>query len=152
MKSLRAEGLAASPLLARQPPARSLGVGGGGPRHQWHAARRGSQRHPLPPVRHADRGAHDLGRAPRDRRPPRGTGPQLRPPQPARLIPAHWAAQGTAIPLTWNILQDVRQLFEFHFMVNAYRAGTVVAVAAGLLGWFMVLRAQSFAGHTLAVF
>jgi len=36
-------------------------------------------------------------------------------------------------------------------MVNAFRAGTVVAVAAGLLGWFMVLRAQSFAGHTLAV-
>jgi len=67
------------------------------------------------------------------------------------LIPAHWAAQGTAIPLTWNILQDVRQLFEFHFMVSAFRAGTVVAVAAGLLGWFMVLRAQSFAGHTLAV-
>jgi zinc/manganese transport system permease protein len=67
------------------------------------------------------------------------------------LIPAHWAAQGTAIPLTWNILQDVRQLFEFHFMVNAFRAGTVVAVAAGVLGWFMVLRAQSFAGHTLAV-
>jgi zinc/manganese transport system permease protein len=53
--------------------------------------------------------------------------------------------------LTWNIIQDVRQLFEFHFMVNAFRAGTVVAVAAGLLGWFMVLRAQSFAGHTLAV-
>jgi zinc/manganese transport system permease protein len=67
------------------------------------------------------------------------------------LIPAHWAAQGTGIPLTWNLLQDVRQLFEFHFMVNAFRAGTVVAVAAGLLGWFMVLRAQSFAGHTLAV-
>jgi zinc/manganese transport system permease protein len=67
------------------------------------------------------------------------------------LIPAHWAAQGSSIPLTWNIIQDVRQLFEFHFMVNAFRAGTVVAVAAGLLGWFMVLRAQSFAGHTLAV-
>jgi zinc/manganese transport system permease protein len=67
------------------------------------------------------------------------------------LIPAHWAAQGTGVPLTWNLVQDVRQLFEFHFMVNAFRAGTVVAVAAGLLGWFMVLRAQSFAGHTLAV-
>jgi zinc/manganese transport system permease protein len=67
------------------------------------------------------------------------------------LIPAHWAAQAGGVPLTWNLLQDVRQLFEFHFMVNAFRAGTVVAVAAGLLGWFMVLRAQSFAGHTLAV-
>jgi zinc/manganese transport system permease protein len=66
------------------------------------------------------------------------------------LIPAHWAAQGPS-GLTWNLVQDLRQLFEFHFMVNAFRAGTVVAVAAGLLGWFMVLRAQSFAGHTLAV-
>jgi zinc/manganese transport system permease protein len=36
-------------------------------------------------------------------------------------------------------------------MVNAFRAGTVVAVAAGVMGWFMVLRRQSFAGHTLAV-
>jgi zinc/manganese transport system permease protein len=67
------------------------------------------------------------------------------------LIPAHLAAQGPGVGLTWNLIQDLRQLFEFHFMVNAFRAGTVVAVAAGLLGWFMVLRAQSFAGHTLAV-
>ena len=36
-------------------------------------------------------------------------------------------------------------------MVNALRAGTIVAVLAGALGWFMVLRRQSFAGHTLAV-
>jgi zinc/manganese transport system permease protein len=63
------------------------------------------------------------------------------------LIPA----QGAGIPLTWNLVQDLRQLFQFHFMVNAFRAGTAVAIAAGLLGWFMVLRAQSFAGHTLAV-
>ncbi len=53
--------------------------------------------------------------------------------------------------LTWNLVKDVRQLFEFHFMVNAFRAGTLVAVAAGLIGWFMVLRRQSFAGHTLAL-
>ena len=36
-------------------------------------------------------------------------------------------------------------------MVNAFRAGTIVAVLAGAIGWFMVLRRQSFAGHTLAV-
>ena len=39
-----------------------------------------------------------------------------------------------------NLLDDVRQLFEFPFMVNAFRAGTVVAVVAGVVGWFMVLR------------
>jgi zinc/manganese transport system permease protein len=53
--------------------------------------------------------------------------------------------------LTWNLVADVRQLFEFPFMVNALRAGTIVAVIAGLVGWFMVLRRQTFAGHTLAV-
>ena len=36
-------------------------------------------------------------------------------------------------------------------MVNAYCAGTIVAIVAGAIGWFMVLRRQSFAGHTLAV-
>jgi zinc/manganese transport system permease protein len=53
--------------------------------------------------------------------------------------------------LTWNIPADVQQLLALHFMVNAFRAGTTVAVVAGALGWFMVLRRQTFAGHTLAV-
>lgn len=58
----------------------------------------------------------------------------------------------TASPqLTWDVVRDVRQLFEFPFMVNAFRAGTIVAIVAGLIGWFMVLRRQTFAGHTLAV-
>jgi len=52
---------------------------------------------------------------------------------------------------TWNLLDDVRQLFEFPFMVNAFRAGTIVAIVAGAIGWFMVLRRQAFAGHTLAL-
>ncbi len=53
--------------------------------------------------------------------------------------------------LSWNLRGDLDQLFAFHFMVNAFRAGTVVAVLAGAVGWFMVLRRQTFAGHTLAV-
>ncbi len=52
---------------------------------------------------------------------------------------------------TWNVASDLRQLFEFHFMVNAFRAGTIVAVVAALIGWYVVLRHQSFVGHTLAV-
>jgi zinc/manganese transport system permease protein len=36
-------------------------------------------------------------------------------------------------------------------MVNAFRAGTIVAVLAEVMRWFMVLRRQSFAGHTLSV-
>ena len=53
--------------------------------------------------------------------------------------------------LTWNIVDDIRHLFDFPFMVNAFQAGTVVALFAGLVGWFMVLRRQTFAGHTLAL-
>jgi zinc/manganese transport system permease protein len=53
--------------------------------------------------------------------------------------------------LTWDLVADIRQLFDFPFMVNALRAGTVVAISAGLIGWFMVLRRQTFAGHTLAL-
>jgi zinc/manganese transport system permease protein len=53
--------------------------------------------------------------------------------------------------LTWNLSRDLQQMFAFHFMVNAFRAGTVVAVVAAAVGWLMVLRRASFAGHTLAV-
>jgi zinc/manganese transport system permease protein len=53
--------------------------------------------------------------------------------------------------VTWDLVRDVRQLFEFPFMVNAFRGGTIVAITAGVIGWFMVLRRQAFAGHTLAV-
>ena len=57
----------------------------------------------------------------------------------------------TGAHVSWNLVDDVRQLFEFPFMVNAFRAGTIVAVVAGAIGWFMVTRRQAFAGHTLAL-
>ncbi|HUZ29839.1 MAG TPA: metal ABC transporter permease [Solirubrobacteraceae bacterium] len=50
-----------------------------------------------------------------------------------------------------DLLYDLRQLFSFPFMVNALEAGTIVAVLAAVVGWYMVLRRQAFAGHTLAV-
>jgi zinc/manganese transport system permease protein len=53
--------------------------------------------------------------------------------------------------LSWNPISDLRQLLAFPFMVNALEAGTIVAVMAGVTGWFMVLRRQTFAGHTLSV-
>jgi len=60
-------------------------------------------------------------------------------------------AAATDPQLTWDLVADVSQALEFPFMVNAFRAGGIVAVLSGLVGWFMVLRRQSFAGHTLAV-
>jgi zinc/manganese transport system permease protein len=52
--------------------------------------------------------------------------------------------------LSWNIPSDLGHLFDYPFMVNALLAGTLVAVMAGVIGWYMVLRRQSFAGHTLS--
>ena len=42
-------------------------------------------------------------------------------------------------------------MFAYPFMVNALEAGTIVSLIAAIAGWFMVLRRQAFAGHTLAV-
>jgi zinc/manganese transport system permease protein len=42
-------------------------------------------------------------------------------------------------------------MFAYPFMVNALEAGTIVSLTAAVGGWFMVLRRQTFAGHTLAV-
>ncbi len=53
--------------------------------------------------------------------------------------------------LTWNVFHDVGELLEYHFMVNALLAGSVVAVMAGLVGWLMVVRREVFAGHTLSM-
>ncbi|HEX3054892.1 MAG TPA: metal ABC transporter permease [Gaiellaceae bacterium] len=53
--------------------------------------------------------------------------------------------------LSWSPVADVRALFAFPFMQHALAAGTIVAVMAGVIGWFMVLRRQTFAGHTLSV-
>ncbi len=53
--------------------------------------------------------------------------------------------------LSWNLIEDVRQMLAYEFMLNALRAGTIVAVVAGAIGYLMVLRRQSFVGHTLSV-
>jgi zinc/manganese transport system permease protein len=36
-------------------------------------------------------------------------------------------------------------------MVHALAAGTIVAILAGVVGWYVVLRRQAFASHTLSV-
>ncbi len=62
-------------------------------------------------------------------------------------------AMGTSLlaAFGWNLLDDLRQLFAYHFMTNAFAAGTIVAVMSAAIGWFMTLRRQTFVGHTLAV-
>lgn len=41
-------------------------------------------------------------------------------------------------------------MFEYQFMRNAWLATTLIAILAGPIGYFLVLRGQSFAGHALA--
>jgi zinc/manganese transport system permease protein len=53
--------------------------------------------------------------------------------------------------LSLDLVLDIQQLTAFPFMVNALEAGTIVAVLAAITGWYMVLRRQAFAGHTLSV-
>jgi zinc/manganese transport system permease protein len=52
---------------------------------------------------------------------------------------------------SWNMLADLRDMWSLPFMVSAFRAGSIVAVLAAPVGWFMVVRKQTFAGHTLAL-
>jgi zinc/manganese transport system permease protein len=54
-------------------------------------------------------------------------------------------------PFSWNPIWDLQDMWSLPFMLNAFRAGTIVAVLAALVGWFTVLRRQTFAGHTLAL-
>jgi zinc/manganese transport system permease protein len=41
-------------------------------------------------------------------------------------------------------------MLEYDFMQTAFEAGTVVAVVAGAVGYFLVLRNLAFAGHALS--
>ncbi len=52
--------------------------------------------------------------------------------------------------LTWNLFEDIAALFQYQFMDNAYAAGTMVAIVAGAIGYFVVLRSSAFAAHALS--
>ncbi len=56
----------------------------------------------------------------------------------------------TSPSLTWNLFDDVASLFHYEFMVHAFEAGTIVAIVAGAIGYFVVLRASAFAAHALS--
>jgi zinc/manganese transport system permease protein len=45
---------------------------------------------------------------------------------------------------------DTRTMFEYDFMVNAFAASGIVAVLSGIVGYFLVMRGQTFAGHALS--
>jgi len=50
---------------------------------------------------------------------------------------------------SWNIVTDLRGMWQFQFMRNAFEAGTIIAIVAGIVGYFVVLRRSAFATHAL---
>src|SRR5436305_1302614 len=67
------------------------------------------------------------------------------------MVGSWWSASPRRRTCTRSAMPDLGQLFDYQFMVNALEAGGVVAVMAAVVGWFMVVRRQTFAGHTLSV-
>ena len=51
---------------------------------------------------------------------------------------------------SWNPFDDLAMLFHYDFMVHAFEAGTIVAIVAGAIGYFVVLRGSAFAAHALS--
>jgi zinc/manganese transport system permease protein len=41
-------------------------------------------------------------------------------------------------------------MFQYDFMTNAFAAAGIVAVVSGCVGFFLVMRGQTFAGHALS--
>jgi zinc/manganese transport system permease protein len=51
---------------------------------------------------------------------------------------------------SWNLGADLSQMLSYEFMRNAFAAGAVVAVAGGMVGYFVILRRSAFAAHALS--
>jgi zinc/manganese transport system permease protein len=57
---------------------------------------------------------------------------------------------GVLPPFTLNLWQDIQAILSYDFMRQALLAGTILSIVAGLVGYFVVLRHQVFAGEALS--
>src|SRR5258706_4397982 len=57
---------------------------------------------------------------------------------------------GLLPPFTLNLWQDVQSILQYDFMRQALLAGTILSIVTGLVGYFVVLRHQAFAGESLS--
>jgi zinc/manganese transport system permease protein len=55
----------------------------------------------------------------------------------------------TTIITTTTAVITITTMLEYDFMRNAFAAAGVAAIVSGLVGYFLVLRGQTFAGHAL---
>jgi zinc/manganese transport system permease protein len=51
---------------------------------------------------------------------------------------------------SWNLVADFQQIWAFTFMQHAFEAGTMVAIIAGVMGYFVVLRRSTFVAHAFS--
>lgn len=51
---------------------------------------------------------------------------------------------------TFNVIADLQFMWQYDFMRHAFEAGTIVAIVAGIVGYFVVLRRSAFAAHALS--
>jgi zinc/manganese transport system permease protein len=54
------------------------------------------------------------------------------------------------VGFSYNLLSDFAQVWHYQFMQHAFESGTVVAVMAGIVGYFVILRRSAFAAHALS--
>jgi zinc/manganese transport system permease protein len=66
------------------------------------------------------------------------------------LIDASARLVAAAPGLSWDLRRDLEVLLQYPFMRNAFVAGAVAALMCGAIGWFAVLRGETYAAHTLA--
>lgn len=51
---------------------------------------------------------------------------------------------------SFNIWTDLQSMWQYDFMRHGFEAGTIIAIVAGVVGYFVVLRRLSFAAHALS--
>src|SRR4051812_10844317 len=51
---------------------------------------------------------------------------------------------------SWNLISDFQDMWQYDFVRHAFEAGTMVALVAGIVGYFVVIRRLSFAAHALS--
>jgi zinc/manganese transport system permease protein len=49
-----------------------------------------------------------------------------------------------------NLLSDLQSILQYQFMQHAFEAGTIIAIVAGIIGYFVILRRSAFAAHALS--
>jgi len=55
-----------------------------------------------------------------------------------------------AVAFSLNIISDLQVMLQYQFMQHAFEAGTVVALIAGVTGYFVVLRRSAFTAHAFS--